>query len=195
MVQVPLGSGGQVGLHDGDVCQFLQGAPAAGGVRPAQPRHRIRRMTPNLTRLKPTSSDLSWLIVQLVRPTLCRLRQRGDAAGLTRRNALATSPGFSILLDVRQPDDGPRVDLARWGSCASRRPGVARPRGTSGATFPSHYRPSLPAGHRVVALEGVDGMPNPTPHSCRLDACVSQPGGPARPARAGLVRATLRLLM
>ena len=151
--------------------------------------------SPSPARWSEDDTNYVRLTGQLVRLKSRHLHQRGDAAGLTRRNALATSPGFSLLLDVRRPDDGPRVDLARWGSCASRRPGVARPRGTSGATFPSHYRPSLPAGHRVVALEGVDGMPNPTPHSCRLDACVSQPGGPARPARAGLVRATLRLLI
>jgi hypothetical protein len=94
---------------------------------------------------------------QLVRPTLRRRRQRGGAAEVTGRNALATSPGFSILLDVRRPDDGPRVDLAPWGPVASRRPGASRPRGASEAIFPPHYRPSLPGlppRHRVVALQG-----------------------------------------
>jgi hypothetical protein len=32
---------------------------------------------------------------------------------LTRRDALAASRGFSTLLDVRRPDDGPGVDPAR----------------------------------------------------------------------------------
>jgi hypothetical protein len=33
--------------------------------------------------------------------------------GLTRRNALAISPGFSMLPGVRRPSDGPDVDLVR----------------------------------------------------------------------------------
>jgi hypothetical protein len=40
---------------------------------------------------------------QLVRPALRHLRQPGDAAALTRRNALATFLGFSLLPDVRRP--------------------------------------------------------------------------------------------
>jgi hypothetical protein len=48
------------------------------------------------------------LIGQLVRPVLHHLRQRSDAAELTRRNALVACPGFSLLLDVRRPDYGPR---------------------------------------------------------------------------------------
>ena len=63
---------------------------AAGRDAARHPVHRIR------------------LTGQLVRPTRRYLRQRGDAAGLTRRNALATSQGFSQLLDVRRPGDGPR---------------------------------------------------------------------------------------
>jgi hypothetical protein len=31
MIQAPLGCGGQVGLHDGEVGQSLQGAPATAG--------------------------------------------------------------------------------------------------------------------------------------------------------------------
>jgi hypothetical protein len=36
----------------------------------------------------------------------------GDTSGLTRRNALTASPGFSTLPDVRRPSDGLGVDLA-----------------------------------------------------------------------------------
>src|ERR1051325_2379189 len=63
------------------------------------------------------------LIGQLVRPARCHLHQRGSAAEFARRNALATSPGFSALLDVRRRGDGPEIDLARWGCVASRRSG------------------------------------------------------------------------
>jgi hypothetical protein len=90
-------------------------------------------------------------------PTLRRLRQRGDAEGLTGRDALAASPGFLILLDVRRPDDGPRVDLARWGSCgitSARRSPATR---CVGGNIFSNYRPSMPGlspRHRVVALIG-----------------------------------------
>jgi hypothetical protein len=48
-------------------------------------------------------------------PPLRHLRQWEDAAELTRRNALATSPGFSTLFDVRRPATARGVDLARWG--------------------------------------------------------------------------------
>jgi hypothetical protein len=59
----------------------------------------------------------------------------GNAAELTRRNALATSSGFSILLDIRRPGDGPEIDLARWGCVASRRSGAARPYVSPGAAL------------------------------------------------------------
>jgi hypothetical protein len=104
---------------------------------------------------------------------------KGDAVELTSRHALATSPGFSILLDVRRPDDGPRTDLARWARVASRRPGAARPRGASGTTFPPHGRPTLPdlpPRHRMVVLE--EGRRDATPNTPRrLATCVSHPGG------------------
>jgi hypothetical protein len=50
---------------------------------------------------------------QLVCPALRHLRQPGDAAALTSRNAFAIFLGFSLLPDVRRPSDGPEVDLAR----------------------------------------------------------------------------------
>jgi len=97
---------------------------AAGRDAARRPVHRIR------------------LTGQLVRPALGHLRQRREAARLASRNALAISQGFSILLDVRRLDDGPRFDLARWDSCASRWPG-AQTR-CLGATSPLSYRLSLP---------------------------------------------------
>src|SRR5205085_12486601 len=36
------------------------------------------------------------------------LHQRASASVLTRRNAIAASLGFSILLDIPRPSDGPR---------------------------------------------------------------------------------------
>jgi hypothetical protein len=60
---------------------------------------------------------------------------RSDTAALTRRKALAASPDFSILLDVRRPGDGPGVDLARWGCVASRRSGTARLHVSPGAAL------------------------------------------------------------
>jgi hypothetical protein len=62
-----------------------------------------------------------WLTGQLVRPKPRQLGQPGDAARLTRRNVLATFPGFWTLLDVRRPDDAPRTDLARRRSWVSHR--------------------------------------------------------------------------
>jgi hypothetical protein len=101
---------------------------------------------------------------QLVRLTLHRLRQREDAAGLTRRKALATSPGFSMLLDVRRPGDGPGVDLGRWGSCGIpstwHSPTTRHPGGNLRQNRRVH-RLALPPGCRVVALREVDGMPHP----------------------------------
>jgi hypothetical protein len=52
------------------------------------------------------------LIGQLVRPALRQLQQRAKGIGLTRRNALVASQGFSVLADVQRPGDGPGVDLA-----------------------------------------------------------------------------------
>src|SRR6185437_460496 len=55
------------------------------------------------------------LIGQLVRPSLRHLRQWECATGLIRRNALAISPGFSLLPNVpRPPRDGPDADLVQW---------------------------------------------------------------------------------
>jgi hypothetical protein len=51
---------------------------------------------------------------QLVRSTLRHLRQWEDARGLSGRNALAISPGFSMLPNVPRPSDGPDVDLVQW---------------------------------------------------------------------------------
>jgi hypothetical protein len=62
-------------------------------------------------------ADRISLTGQLVRPAHRHLRQTDGFIGITRRNALATSPGFSILPDVSRPSDGPRVDLARWVLC------------------------------------------------------------------------------
>jgi hypothetical protein len=66
-------------------------------------------------------------------PRTSPLAPTGDAAWLTRRNALVTSPGFSLLLDVRQPDDGPEPILdgaavcipSIWRSPTTRQPGAA----------------------------------------------------------------------
>jgi hypothetical protein len=81
------------------------------------------------------------LIGQLVRPALRRLRQRGSTAGLIRRKALATSPGFSVLLDVQRPDDGPSVDLARWGSCGIPSAWCSVMSGPHSRLAPSHPHP------------------------------------------------------
>jgi hypothetical protein len=72
---------------------------------------------------------------------------------LTGRKALVTSQGFSLLLDVRRPGDGPEIDLARWGLVWHPvDSGFARPRGSR------RQHPSPPAelapGSRVVALGG-----------------------------------------
>jgi hypothetical protein len=133
---------------------------------------------------------------QLVRLTPHRLRQREDAAGFTRRKALAISPGFSMLLDVRRPGDGPGVDLVRWGSCGipsiwhsptTRHPG-GNPRWNRCVR-----RLALPLGCRVVALREIDGMPHPahpTPAEQFL-RLVSRRS--ARPARARSFRLTRSL--
>lgn len=51
---------------------------------------------------------------------------------------------------------------------ASRRPGIARPRGSPVGSIPAHRRPSfpgLPPGSRVLALGEVGGMPRPATHT------------------------------
>jgi hypothetical protein len=133
-----------------------------------------------------TSSDAEHFIVnwfssrirltdQLVRPTLRHLCQRAEAAGLTWRNALATSPQFSVLLDVRRPSDGPATArvliLHGGGRVASRRPGGARPRASPWGRLRGGHTPSTrpPPG----AIPG--GWPSRRS---------------ARPARAWLLRST-----
>jgi hypothetical protein len=129
-------------------------------------------------------------------PTLRRLRQRGDAEGLTGRDALAASPGFLILLDVRRPDDGPRVDLARWGSCgitSARRSPATR---CVGGNIFSNYRPSMPGlspRHRVVALIGASarrGAATRPAHRASEHKAVGAAGHEPAPLRSWPTRPT-----
>jgi len=87
-----------------------------------------------------------------------------EATGLIWRNALAISPGFSVLLDVRRPSDGPSVDLAGWGLCgvpSAWWSPTARQLGGS-PRWNRHVRcPALPPGWRVVALGEGEGTPHP----------------------------------
>jgi hypothetical protein len=93
----------------------------------------------------------------------------------TWRNALATSPQFSVLLDVRRPSDGPATArvliLHGGGRVASRRPGGARPRASPWGRLRGGHTPSTrpPPG----AIPG--GWPSRRS---------------ARPARAWLLRLT-----
>jgi hypothetical protein len=57
---------------------------------------------------------------------------------------LATSPGFSILFDVRRPDDGPKVDLPRWSSCGIPSAWRSPTMRCLGGNIPSQPRTSLP---------------------------------------------------
>jgi hypothetical protein len=102
---------------------------------------------------------------QLVRPTRRHLRQQGHAAALTRRNALATSPGFSLLLDVRRPGDGPRSRSCALGLCGIpsiwRSPTTRQPGGSPRRHRHVRRLALLPGCWRVVALREVDGMPHP----------------------------------
>jgi len=115
---------------------------------------------------------------QLVRPTLHRLRQREDAAGLTRK-ALATSPGFSMLLDVRRPGDGPGVDLGRWVLCGI--PSIWR---SPTARPPGGNSPMEPAR----ASSGcAPGMPCGSPPRGRWDATPRPPNPAAAVLEAGIL--------
>jgi hypothetical protein len=113
--------------------------------------------------------------------------------GLTRRKALATSPGFSMLLDVRRLGDGPGVKLVRWGLCGV--PSIwcsptTRHPGGSPRRYRRVRRLALPPECRVVALRGGRGdatprLPNPVAAVLRLASRRS-----ARPARARSFRLT-----
>jgi hypothetical protein len=127
---------------------------------------------------------------QLVRPALRHLRQRGDAAELTRRKALATSPGFSMLLDVRRPRRRPRSRSCAlgfvWHPVDLTESDRAGPRG----------QPSMrPA---TTSCSSVLGAPCGSPWGGRRDATPAAPIEPdsalvsaipeaARPARACFV--------
>jgi hypothetical protein len=83
---------------------------------------------------------------------------------LTRGNALATSPGFSQLLDVRRPSDGPRIRSCALGLCGIpsiwRSPTTWQPGGSPRRNRRVRHL-ALPPGWRVVALREIDGMPHP----------------------------------
>jgi len=89
--------------------------------------------------------------------------QRDGIARLDTRNALATSPGFSALRDVRRPDDGPRTDLAGWrrGSPV----GAAPLRGAS--CNPLSRQPNSPGLDTGWQPSKVAGFPIHTPRPCQ----------------------------
>jgi hypothetical protein len=85
---------------------------------------------------------------------------------LTRRNALATSPGFSLLLDIQRPGNGPKSRSCTLGSCGIPsiwRSPTTRQLGGSPRQNWCVGRLALPPGWRVVALQEVEGMPRPDP--------------------------------
>jgi hypothetical protein len=82
---------------------------------------------------------------------------------LTGTNALGTSPGCSIVLDVRRSGDGPAVDLARWGWCGIPSTGRSPTTRCPGGNIPPDRWSSLPPGHRVVALGRLTECHTPAP--------------------------------
>jgi hypothetical protein len=106
---------------------------------------------------------------------------------LTRRNALATSPGFSLVLDVPRPSYGPRSKSCTLGSCGIpsiwRSPTTRQPGGSPRQNW-CVRRLALPPGWRVVALQEVEGMPHPGPPDPAAAVLVA--GHPGElPARRG----------
>ncbi len=112
---------------------------------------------------------------------------------MTRRKALATSPGFSMLLDVRRPGDGPRsrsctlgfvwhtVDLAQPDHAASRgQPSTEPARASFGSA------PGVPRG----SPREVDGMPHPARPTQPQPFLRLASRRSARPARARSFRLT-----
>jgi hypothetical protein len=69
--------------------------------------------SPSPARWSEGDTNFVRLTGQLVRPALRHLRRESYALRLRRSNALAASPGFSVLPDIRQHRDDPGVDLAR----------------------------------------------------------------------------------
>jgi hypothetical protein len=155
---------------------FFSSAPTQAFRPPDQPRWVAQRR-----HLKFRSPDSAQRMATVGRPrpgvpagacardaagTLWRApRLGGPRRSLSRRNALVTSPGFSIFLDVRRR---PQESILRSGSCGP--VGTIQLRGASWATFPADHRPSLPGlppRHHVVTLEEVDGGDTRTPRSCR----------------------------
>ena len=132
------------------------------------------------------------LIGQLVRPKLCHLCRREDPEELTRRNALATSRGFSLFHDVPRRGDGPEIDLS--GSCRAALPTddhggscalgvVGHP---VGLAQPDH---ALPRGQHLTELPAelaklAPGAARGSPRGGRRDAPPHIPG-PA-PGMAGV---------